>query len=410
MKQKIAYALLSLVVAFGLWLYVISNVSTGSEDTYYNIPVVLTNETVLNDRGLMLEKEEQLTVSLKLAGNRSDLAKLNSSNITVTADLSKIVSEGQHTLSYNISFPGDVPRTSVDVLSQNPANVKISVAERKTREVPVVPMYQGAVPEGFLTDKENVTMDYESVMVTGPAKVVDQIKQAVVQVDLEGCTETISQSYSYILCDAQGEPVDAKMVVTDVEQVNLTLTIQRYKEVQLMVNVIPGGGATRQNTKISMDLEKIQISGSEQMLSEMDDTLVLGDLKLAEVLEDTTLEYEIKLPEGITNLTGKSKVSVKVEFQGLVKKTVEVSRFIQRGLPAGMEADLLTKALTVELRGSAAQIEAVTEEDLVVTVDLSNARPGTDTYKATVTITNSSLVDLGTVGSYTVSVTVSNKK
>ncbi len=410
MKRKIAYALLSLVVAFGLWLYVITNVSTDSENTYYNIPVVLTNETVLNDRGLMLEKEVQLTVSLKLAGKRSDLKKLNSSNITVTADLSKIVSEGQHTLSYNISFPGDVPPTSVDILSQNPANVKISVAERKTREVPVVPVYQGTVPEGFLTDKENVTMDYESVMVTGPAKVVDQIKQAVVQVDLEGRTETISQSYSYILCDAQGEPVDAQMVVTDVEQVNLTLTIQRYKEIQLMLNVIPGGGATRQNTKITMDLEKIQISGSEQMLSEMADTLVLGDLKLAEVLEDSKLEYEIKLPEGITNLTGKSKVSVQVDFQGLVKKTVEVSRFIQRGLPITMEATLLTQALTVELRGPAAQIEAVTEEDLVVTVDLSNAQPGTDTYKATVTITNSNLVDLGTVGSYTVSVTVSNKK
>ncbi len=410
MKRKIAYALLSLVVAFGLWLYVITNVSPDSENTYYNIPVVLTNETVLNDRGLMLEKEEQLTVSLKLAGNRSDLKKLNSSNITVTADLSKIVSEGQHTLSYNISFPGDVPRTSLDVLSQNPADVKIGVAERKTREVPVVPVYQGTVPEGFLTDKENVTMDYETVMVTGPAKVVDQIKQAVLQVDLEGRTETISQSYSYILCDAQGEPVDAQMVVTDVEQINLALTIQRYKEVQLMLNVIPGGGATRQNTKITMDLEKIQISGSEQMLSEMNDTLVLGDLKLAEVLEDTKLEYEIKLPEGITNLTGKSKVSVQVDFQGLVKKTVEVSRFIQRGLPIGMEATLLTKALTVELRGPTAQIEAVTEEDLVVTVDLSNAQPGTDTYKATVTITNSNLVDLGTVGSYTVSVTVSNKK
>lgn len=410
MKQKIAFALLSLVLAFGLWMYVITNVSPGSEDTYYNIPVVLTNESVLNDRGLMLESEAQLAVTLKLAGNRSDLAKLNSGNITITADLSKIVSEGQHSLSYSIKYPGEVSQNSIEVLSQDPVDATVSVVERKTREVPVVPVYQGTVPEGFLTDTENMTMDYESVMVTGPAKVVDQIKQAVVQVDLEGCTETISQSYSYILCDAQGEPVDAKMVVTDVEEINLTLTIQRYKEIQLMLNVIPGGGATRQNTQITMDLEQIQISGSEQVLAEVEDTLILGDLDLAEVLENTVLEYEIKLPDSVTNLTGKSKVTVAVEFQGLVKRTVEVTRFIQRNLPTTMEATLLTKALTVELRGPAAQIEAVTEDDLVVTVDLSNAQPGTGTYKATVTITNTSLVDLGTVGSYTVSVTVSNKE
>ena len=40
MRNKILSGLLSLVIAFGLWLYVITYVSPGSEETYYNIPVV----------------------------------------------------------------------------------------------------------------------------------------------------------------------------------------------------------------------------------------------------------------------------------------------------------------------------------------------------------------------------------
>jgi hypothetical protein len=54
MKQKILYGLLALAVSFGLWLYVITVENPASETTFYNIPVVLDNESVLADRGLMV--------------------------------------------------------------------------------------------------------------------------------------------------------------------------------------------------------------------------------------------------------------------------------------------------------------------------------------------------------------------
>ena len=44
MKNKILAALLSVAVAFGLWLYVITVVNPESEKTYYEIPVVLQNK------------------------------------------------------------------------------------------------------------------------------------------------------------------------------------------------------------------------------------------------------------------------------------------------------------------------------------------------------------------------------
>ena len=38
MRNKFLSGLLSVAIAFGMWLYVITYVSPGSEDTYYNIP------------------------------------------------------------------------------------------------------------------------------------------------------------------------------------------------------------------------------------------------------------------------------------------------------------------------------------------------------------------------------------
>ena len=54
MKSKLPALLLSLVVAMGLWLYVVTSVSPESDQIYSGIPVVFENETSLLDRELML--------------------------------------------------------------------------------------------------------------------------------------------------------------------------------------------------------------------------------------------------------------------------------------------------------------------------------------------------------------------
>ena len=80
MKSKFGAVLLSFVCAFCLWLYVITAVSPGSAETYYNIPIVWEGETVLNENGLMVTGVSSNTVNLRLSGNRSDLSRVNSSH------------------------------------------------------------------------------------------------------------------------------------------------------------------------------------------------------------------------------------------------------------------------------------------------------------------------------------------
>ena len=71
MKNKIWHIALSVVIAFALWVYVITTVSPESEDTFYDIPVTYQNDS-LDERGLMIVSDTP-TVTLHLKGNRSDL-------------------------------------------------------------------------------------------------------------------------------------------------------------------------------------------------------------------------------------------------------------------------------------------------------------------------------------------------
>lgn len=396
--RKIAYALLSVVIAVGLWVYVITTVSPEWEETYYNIPVVLENESALHDRGLMVVADELPKVTLKLLGNRSDLVNLSKDNITLVADLSKIYDTGEQQVHYSISY-SNIPSNSVEVISQTPQEITLSITERASKDVPIQLFYEGSVPEGFRTDRENLILDHKSIRVIGPASVINRIEFARIQVDLNNQTETIDRSYIYTLCDRNGDPVDAEQVNTDVTEVRLNLKIQRYKEIALKLNIAEGGGATQKNTLITMDMETIQVSGTEQQLKDLGNSLDLGEIRLGEELKDTVKEFEIKLPEGVENLTGKDTVSVSIEFQGLITKTIYVTKIEPKNVPEGMVAKVITKQMPVVVRGPKVQVEAISADDLTVHVDFSDPH-GQDSYKALVYVDSGTFGDVGAVGTY----------
>lgn len=408
MKTKLIYALLSIVIAFGLWLYVITVVSPESEATYYDIPVVLNNESVLNDKGLMISVDKNPTVTLRLKGNRSDLNNLKNSDITLVADLSKINDPGLQQLNYDISFPGSFAANAFEVLSQMPDRIELDIVEWSSKEVDVTVNLVGSVPRDYIVDVDSITQDHERVTITGPKTVIDQITQARVDVDVNNQTQTISQSYRYTLTDANGEPVDAAQVLTNVAEVNVTVKILRVKTIQLLLDVVYGGGAAKDTTSIVMDYETIKIAGSEKLLETLGDTLNLGTVNVAEQKEDeVTLTFPVNLPDGIENLSGVTEITATVSFPELKSATLTltVSSNMMYNVPEGMTiADIGTKICRVTVRGPASQINSITPMDLLLRVDLTGAELGEGTYKAQIQVNNTNYSSIGVVGTYPISV------
>lgn len=409
MKSKIGSILLSLAIAFGLWLYVITYVSPNSEETYYNIPVVLVGESVLNERGLMCTSASTNTVSLQLSGTRSDLVKVNSQNITVTAKLSSITEPGEKiNLQYEVDYPGDVPKNALEILSQS--DFYVTVEKRRVKDVPVVVQYVGERSEDYLYDTENAQLDRATVNVIGPASVADKIEQAIIEVDVTNQAESISDSYRYTLCDADGNPVDAAEITTDVEEIRFDMKIQRLKELSLVAEVIYGGGATRENTTVTVSPVSIRVTGSDAALEELGDSLTVATIDLSTLDKSQEIPYTINLPEGVTNQTGVTDVVVNVQFSGLNTREFTVENFRSENVPEGMAAEIINANLTVKVRGPSAQVSLLTADDITVTVDFTNAVAGTATYKATITFDEAFSACGAVMGPYSVSATVQSTR
>lgn len=411
-KSKILSLLVSFLVAFGLWLFVMTNVSLEDDRTYYNVPVVVEGESILNEQNLIITGTSANTVSLHLSGPRSDLNKISTSgSLAVRVDVSKIQEPGERiAVNYTPVYPADVTASSIAVETRKPSSIFFDVDYRRTKELPVRIKWVGTRSEDYLYDTENAVLDNATVTAVGPAAVVDTIDYAEIEVDLTGRVGSIAESYRYTLCDADGQPVDAEDVAMNVEEVRLEMPIQRLREVALAVNLNYGGGATVANTTVVIAPDIIRVSGGEKVLEELGETYVLGTINLAELDKTSNeLTFPIALPEGVTNQTGVSEVKVTVSLAGLITKDFTIEDFRKLNVPEGMEAEIINANLTVKLRGTAEQISAMTEEDLYAEVDFVNAEAGTATYRARVVMAdpNSSV---GALGSYTVTARVQTAK
>ena len=127
MKSKLGSFLLSLLIAFGLWMYVITEVSPNSEWTYHDIPVYLEGETLLKERSLIITDISSTNVDLTLSGNRTDLNQLSRDNITLKADMTKIYDPGVHKIGYDIILPGHVASNAFNRVSQYPDSITVTV-------------------------------------------------------------------------------------------------------------------------------------------------------------------------------------------------------------------------------------------------------------------------------------------
>lgn len=403
MKRKILHLLLSVLIAFALWIYVVTVVSPESEATFYNIPVVLNNESVLVGKGLMVTSEDEPTVTLQLKGNRTDLNNLKNSDITVVADLSRINEAGNQSLSYNVSFTGG---NAFEIMNQTPGDITLDVVEWTTKDVQVVPVYTGTLDLDYIDYRDQLEMDYQTVSITGPKAVVDQITQAAVEVNLDGRVETVSESLRYTLCDENGEPVDATSITTNVAEVTVTLKVLRVKEVPLLLEVSYGGGATAATSSVTQDYETIKVAGSEKMLDDLD-SLTIGSVDLATISEAAEMTFDIVLPTGVENLSGITQVNVTVDFPGLAVKTLNVGKIFVSGTPKGVTYEIGTKMVPVTVRGPETLIEDITESNITILIDLSEAQLGENRVTAKVMF-DTAYGEVGAIGSYSVNVTLTD--
>ncbi len=419
MKSKFITLLISIASAFLIWLYVISVVSPGSTETYYNIPVVLQGQGALEARNLVIMKGGSTTVDLELGGNRTDLMELNSYNITITADLSKIYDAGEHSLLFNISYPGSIAGNAIEELSRSADTLDIYVEWVVEKEVPIKINWSGVVPATHIAYREERELSFEKVTVRGPSSIVEKIDRAEINVDLEGKMEPVAESHRFVLVDTNGDEITSELVETysagkKVSQVDVTVMILEKLEVPLLLEIIDGGGATVETASIRIlttgkdtrEITSITVAGLPSALELIDLEAPFFTIDLAEILADQTILVPLTFLShtNVNNVSQITEVQVEIRFPELQVKEFKLDTITPVSIPVGMAATVETQEITVQVRGPKELVDMLTEEDFTVTVSLLGELPGSFTKEPVITIAPefAEVGILGEVGSVSV--------
>lgn len=380
-KHKLLAFLLALVISIGLWVYAVTVVNPDGTVDIRGVRVRLVGLIDLQSNNLMITDGEEQYVNVSVRGRRSDLKELNSSNLEATADLSNITAAGEYELTWTLNPPQTVASGDIKLVEATPAKITVSISEYRERpSVPVSVEYGGTLAEGYLRGAETVG----ELSLAGPAEEVSKVARAVVRVDLTDRSESIDADYPYVLVDEAGTELTLSDNVTvSKETVHLELPVMRYKEVELKVKLIDGGGVTAKETECTVEPKSIIVTGSDEALDELD-SLEVMTIDLAEITEAQTWDITPELPAGVTNLASDTTARVDLKFVGVVTTNLTFLCTDIVRVNDDESLEFAEKSVVITVRGKAMELSGLSAADLRVTADMSG---GYDPSTKTVTLT-----------------------
>ena len=404
-NNNIFWAVISLVAALAIWLYMTATQEEEIDVTLSGVQVVFAGEEDLQaTRGLVITDVSTRTVDVTVRGTRLNIGSLAASDVQAVIDVSRFNSTSNSTQSYNLVYPDGVDASAVRVVRSSPSTISFQVTRMDDKIVPVDAAFTGSVAEGYMLG--DIEYEPRSITVSGPQSVLETIDRVYVEVELMdlGVTRTVEAPFT--LRDAAGNEIAKDGLEFDFDTVTVTIPISKVKDVPIYVNLIEGAGATRENTSIKLSESSITIAGDAATVDGIN-RIEVGpvDLTSFELTYEGTLD--VVLPNGVENISGIEEVDVSLEVTGLAVRDFTVTNISDTGLPEGYSAELVTHSLTVRIRGPQDALANLNSSNIRAVADLSNTTASGTMDIPNVQIVIDGALNCGAVGTYRLTYNIS---
>lgn len=400
---KTPYMILSVFLAFIFWLYVIDVEDPDRSYTFRDVPVNLTGENILQSQGLTVTALSKNTVDLKISAPSSVLSQMSSSNLSVALDVSKLSTKGEFNVTYTLEVPSHINSSNLVEELRTPSQITVEVDKLYSETVPINLVIRGSVAEGYQAGPH--TISPEVVTLNGSAEAVSKVDRVVVILEQENLQQRFSGELALVLLDAQGEEIQDDGIELSESTAYVTLPIVMEREIPLVVNFLPGGGATEDNVgSLDISPQTIKISGAEEDVIGLEE-ISLGSIDLSLVMNSKTFACPIALDPSLNNVSGLTEALVYVTIDGLETQTFDVSNIELINSPEGYTATTSTQMRTVVLRGSEEDLALIDPSQIRIVADLSDiSASGSTTVPVKVYL--DSFGDAGVTGEYTIVVNI----
>ncbi|NLY70874.1 MAG: hypothetical protein GX076_04230 [Clostridiales bacterium] len=358
--------IVSFIVAFFLWAYVIGEVNPTTQETITNVPVQLLNVQSLTARQLAIAGDGKYSVDVVVEGKRSEILKVSPEEIVAEADLFGWT-KGENYIPVRVSVPD--PLKVVDVRSPR---IQVTIEDLIALSKPVEVIYRGEIPEGY--EVGSVITKPSQIEVTGAKSEVETVDQVQVTINIVDLTEegvTI-----------QGNAVPVNFAGVEVENVNLSANtvdvfarLLKLKEVELITELV-GGLPDGYGAEVQV-LETIKIKGSEEAIKDIE-SVAAEPIDISDIDKEADFPLTIVLPEGVELANGFENLVARVTILPVSKKEFEfdVDEINLEGLTRGKSVNTRIETVGLVVEGRKEIVDELTKDKFKLLIDVSDLKKG----------------------------------
>lgn len=394
-NSRAFWVIISLICSVIMWVYVASVETEEFKQTFRGVRVQLVGETLLRDsRNLVITDMDTSTVTVEVVGPRRIVGSLDSDSIYAQIDVSKLSRAAYTSQQYSVIFPDGTDTGNLTVTRKTPETINFMVSAQTTKSIQVRGSFDGSIADGFTA--ETPIFEPATITLSGPEAYLRNVDYAWVSFGKENVDSTYEVETGYTLMTADNTPASTTGITFSTDVVTATLPLLTLKDVNLGVNLIEGGGATAENTKVTIEPESISLAGDSKLLAGIN-KITLASIDLTDFTASFSDTYVIPIDNELRNITGATEAKVTVEIVGLETKNFKVTNISCINVTDGYVADILTKSLDVTLRGSPESIAMLKDENIRAVADLADMNESVGTYMPRVRIYVDGYTDVGAV-------------
>lgn len=400
--------LLSVVIAFGMWLIITINQKPTMTRTFSDVAVNVNLEnTYASENSMSIIgdiSEQKFTVVIQ--GPNYVVSSLNSSDLGLYASAATVVEPGNYTL--DVAATATTANAEYEIISISPQTINIDFDYIDTREFTIVANAEGATASEGLIAETGVVSGAESDTVTikGPRMILNKISSVVAMAKVN---KTLSQSETFdadiVLLDDNNEIIDTSSLSLSFSKVKVTVPISKKKTVPVKVaysNLPENFDASSIGT--TLDYPNVTIIGTPETVDKITE-VSLSPIDITTIsATSNSFDVSAKLPEGVRLIDNIDHFTVKVRVENFAERTITVSRIKYVDLSDGLSANGNKSIKNVKVFGPKSVIDALDEKNAYATVSLADKKAGEHTVRAAISFENNTKI--WSIGSYDVTVTV----
>ena len=366
--DNLSALVLALVLAFVVW---VSAVSTTDPVEVRAFPSALPIEYAGLQSGLVLAGEPPANARVTLRAPQTVWDLLTARDLRVEARLDGL-GEGTH----EVSLVGVVDRQPARVTSIEPARLEITLERAASSQLSIRALTSGEPALGYRLDDPIAVPD--TVSVSGPASLVEQVAEVLAQVDVTGQREDVDTQVNLAPLDAQGRAIvgltlspDSARVITTAHQ------LVGYRLVAVIPIIQGQVDAGYQVSSINVSPTLVTVFSPDPKAVEALPGFVETDpVNLSGARDNIEQTVGVVLPEG-TFLAGSQVVVVQIAVTP-IETTINVVRPVEiEGLARGLFARSSPVTASVILKGPLPVLDKLQYEDVRVVLSVVGLAPGT---------------------------------